>query len=454
MTRSELRGLLVVGLGTAVVPLDASVNVAFPQIMAHFGLDIPAIRFVVISYVLIYASLTLAFGRIGDLLGYRLVFLLGCLVSFLAFIGCTWAPSFGWFLAGRAVQGVGAALVLSVGPALATMLLPESRRAEALGWYSMMMALAAAAGPLLAGVLLAEWGWSAVYGFRIPIALAGFLLAFGLPDRPAQAARTPFDLLGALLLALAIGALVLLLDLLRGLPNGRAALIAAVFFAGASMSAFVWRQSVAVAPILRLGVFRQPGVARINIANMLVSLGWFAVPLLLPFYLNRFSGLSVPAGGALLAVGPLGSIFAAPLAGRMAGRISSRLLAQTGAALVGLALAAVALVGPGAPLAWLAGAMLAQGVGIGLFQVATLDILTGSLPQADRGVAGSLGMVTRTIGTLSGASLLMLAFQSVGPTETVAAFMQGFQRAYLLAAGLALLAAFGLWNRRKTGPHA
>ena len=93
MTAAEARGLLVVGLGTAVVPLDASVNVAFPQIAAHFGLDIPEIRFVVISYVLVYASLTLAFGRLGDLLGYRRVFWLGCLISLLAFIGCTLASA-------------------------------------------------------------------------------------------------------------------------------------------------------------------------------------------------------------------------------------------------------------------------------------------------------------------------------------------------------------------------
>ena len=443
MKLAELRGLLIVGLGTAVVPLDASVNVAFPQIAAHFGLDIPAIRFVVISYVLIYASLTLAFGRIGDLLGYRRVFLLGCLVSLLAFVGCTLAPSFGWFLVGRAAQGVGAALILSVGPALATLALPEARRAQALGWYSMMMALAAAAGPLLAGVLLARWGWSSVYAFRIPIALAALLLAFTLPNRPSHPAHRTFDFLGAVLLALSIGALVLALDRLRGLPNGRLALAGATLLAALCLAGFIWRQRVAAAPIIALGIFRQSGVARINLANTLVNFGWFAVPLLLPFYLNRFSGLSVPVGGALLAVGPLGSIIAAPLAGRLAGRVSSHRLAQIGAGLVALALAAIGLVGVGAPILWLASATFTQGVGIGLFQVATLDILTSALPPEDRGVAGSLGMVTRTIGTLSGASLLMLAFQSAD------SFMPGFERAFALAAMLTAIGAMTLRPRRR-----
>lgn len=447
MTAAELRGLFVVGLGTAVVPLDASVNVAFPQIAAHFGLDIPAIRFVVIAYVLVYASLTLAFGRVGDLLGYRRVFWLGCLVSLLAFIGCTLAPSFAWFLAGRAAQGVGAALILSVGPALATLALPEARRAQALGWYSMMMALAAAAGPLLAGVLLARWGWSAVYAFRIPIALAALLLAFTLPNRPAHPVHRTFDLSGAILLALSIAALVLALDRLRGLPAGGMALAGAAGLATLCLAGFLWRQTVATAPLIAIGVFRQSGVAQINLANTLVNLGWFAVPLLLPFYLNQFSGLSVPMGGALLAVGPLGSIFAAPLAGRLAGRVPAYRLAQRGAALVALALLAIGLAPAAAPILWLAAATLAQGIGIGLFQVATLDILTSALPPEDRGVAGSLGMVTRTIGTLSGASLIMLAFQSS------TAFMPGFQRAFLLAATLALAGAVFLHPRHTQRIH-
>ena len=439
MTGAQLRGLLVVGLGTAVVPLDASVNVAFPLIAAHFGLDIPAIRFVVISYVLVYASLMLAFGRIGDLLGYRRVFVAGCAISTLAFILCSLAPNFGSFLAGRALQGVGAALVLSVGPALATDLLGEARRAEALGWYGGMMALAATAGPLFAGVLLEAGGWSSVYLFRIPIALAGFLLAFRLPDRKPRAAGR-FDLAGGALLALSIAALVLTFDLLRNLPDGIIGFAAAVAGAMLSLLAFIWRQRVAAAPIIALEVFRRSSVAAITIASVLVNLGWFVVPLLLPFYLNRYGGLSLAVGGALLAIGPVGSIAASALAGRLARRVPGRRIAQAGAGLVGLAVLGIAMVVPGAPLAWLAAAMLVQGVGVGLFQVAALEILASSLPPEDRGVAGSLGMVSRTLGTLSGASLLMLIFQA-SPD-----FLAGFQHANLLAAALALvgLVALGL----------
>src|SRR5690348_16718786 len=105
-------GVLVVALGTLVVPFDSSVNFAFPFITRAFGLPIPAIQWVVISYTLTYAALMLVFGRVGDMLGYRRIFLIGSLWSAVAFVHCATAQTFAMLLAARVMQGVGAALVL------------------------------------------------------------------------------------------------------------------------------------------------------------------------------------------------------------------------------------------------------------------------------------------------------------------------------------------------------
>ena len=115
-------GLLVVGLGTIAAPLDTAVNIAFPSITRAFALEVEDIRWVVIAYVLTYSSLMLIFGKLGDLLGYRRIFQLGLLVSAVGFAGCSLAPSYGLLLLGRMLQGVGIALTLSCGPALATSL--------------------------------------------------------------------------------------------------------------------------------------------------------------------------------------------------------------------------------------------------------------------------------------------------------------------------------------------
>ena len=147
-------GVLIVGLGTVVVPFDSSVNVAFPHIIRAFDLPIPAIQWVVIAYTLTYAALTLVFGRIGDMLGYRRIFLIGSAWSMVAFVLCGAAPSYPWLLAARVMQGVGAALSLSCGPALATSLYPEQDRARVLGLYTMVFGIGGAIGPVIAGQLV------------------------------------------------------------------------------------------------------------------------------------------------------------------------------------------------------------------------------------------------------------------------------------------------------------
>ena len=134
-------GVFVVGLGTLVVPFDSSVNVAFPHIVRGFDLAIPSIQWVVIAYTLTYAALTLVFGRAGDMLGYRRIFQMGNISGAVAFLLCAAAPTFGWLLGARILQGVGAALALSCGPALATSLYTEDRRAHVLGVYTMMFGI-------------------------------------------------------------------------------------------------------------------------------------------------------------------------------------------------------------------------------------------------------------------------------------------------------------------------
>ena len=169
MTARQWLRLTMIGLGTSVVPLDSAVNIAFPDITGSFGLPIEMIQWVVICYVLTHASLMLAFGRLGDVFGYGRVFRAGLLWNGAAFLFCAAAPSFGWLLFCRFLQGIGAALILSCAPALVTGLFPEDRRSRALAMFTMMHALGSAGGPLLGGLLIDFWGWPSVFWFRSPI---------------------------------------------------------------------------------------------------------------------------------------------------------------------------------------------------------------------------------------------------------------------------------------------
>ncbi len=421
--------MLIVGLGTAVVPLDSAVNIGFPAIVAHFHLPIPMIQWIVVSYVLTQTALMLSFGRVGDLLGYRRVFLAGTAVSTLAFIACALAPDYAALLAARVVQGIGAGLILSCGPALATSLYPEDRRTRVLAIYMTMFGIGSALGPSVFGLLVERFGWSAVFAFRAPVAAAAFLLTWTLP-RPVRGEREPFDAAGGLLLAAALSFMLLALNRLRppGLPTAVFAILAAAGFW------LFYRQEHRVPkPIIDFGLFRNADFAVINLGNALINLSAFSIMLLAPFYLSRIPGLSLPVAGLILAASPAGTIAAAPVAGWLAQHYKPRLIALAGSILSSAGLFGISLSGSGADLPVLVLSMAVQGVGMGLFQVAYFDIVTAVVPARNRGVAGALGMATRSIGTVTGATVLMLIFQSLGPA-TPNGFMAAFQTTFRIAA--------------------
>ena len=459
MTARESLRLVLVGLGASIVPLDTAVNIAFPDITHSFGLPIRMIQWVVICYVLTYASLMLAFGRVGDILGHARVFRAGLAWSVAAFLLCAAAPAYGWLLACRFLQGIGAGLVISVAPALVTGFFPEHRRGRAVAAFTMIFALASAAGPLIGGALVSVWGWPAVFWFRAPIALTALLCLRGLPRGAGEGMREPLDLIGAILLALTISSLLLFVN---EVPRfGRQDWLAAPLLALAVIAGwgFVRREARVPAPIVNLEFFRNFAFAAVNFASALVYLTSFSVLLFVPYYLVRFTELPLPWAGAVLAASFAGTLAASPLAGRLIERVPANRVALLGAVLGGAGLIAIGSWNAGAPprTAAILSALVLQGFGVGLFQVAYMDVVIGTIPPRNRGVAGSVAMLTRTLGVVGGATLLTLIFHAVegaalatGRTAP-AAFLAAF-RTTLYAAGsvsaLTGLAVFAAGRRR------
>ncbi len=424
------------------MPLDSSVNIDFPYIVRRFDLPIPMIQWIVISYVLTQTSLLLSFGRMGDILGYRRIFLFGTGISTLAFVACASAPSYGWLLAGRVGQGIGAGLILSVGPALATSLFPEAQRARVLGHYMMMFGLGGALGPSVFGLLLERFGWSAVFGFRAPLAAAAFVLAWTLPKAPRADRAETFDATGGVLLATALSLFLLALNRMREpLWFGVCAVACAACFV-----LFVRRQARAPKPIIDLALFRDGTFNLINLAFALANLALFSIMLLSPFYLSNVAHLPAPVAGLVLATSPVGIMLAAPLAGRLVSAgWSPWTVAVGGMAATATGLGGVSLAGADPDIPLLAASMVLAGFGMGLFQVAYFDILTAAIPQRDRGVAGALGMATRSIGTVTGATVLMLVFQARQASQGL---VPALQLSFLTAAAIPAVLALAVLLRR------
>ena len=434
----------LLGLGSATVPFDASVNIAFPSITGSFGLPIDAIQWVVICYMLAHSSLMLAFGRMGDLAGHALVFRLGLACVAVAFTLCAVAPVYEWLLAARVLQGVGAALTLSCGPALITSLFAEEHRARALGAYATMLALGGALGPSLGGLLVQEFGWPGVFWFRVPVALIPLLLLRDLPVPSRTSAREPFDTAGAVLLAATLVALLLALNR-AGRGDGTLAVVLAVV-AVAGLAAFIQRERSFRAPMLPLGVFRSFDFSLLNLLNALVNLAGFSALLLVPYFLARQTSLGPLLGGFVLAMGPLGAAIGSSVGARVSaamGRYPNALLA---CALMSAGLFSTANWGASPPIWMMVGTLTLQGVAIGLLQVAYLDIVTGALPRENRGVAGSLANLTRTLGVVLGAAGLTLIFTVA--SDGARDFVAGFRATFLFAASLPALMLLVAVSRR------
>ena len=303
-------------------------------------------------------------------------------VTALALALCGTASSFGTLLAARALQGVGAALVYASAPALVTLRTPDGLRQRALGWYHLVSGIAITAGPLLGGVLVAAWGWRAVYLARVPLALAALALAWGglAADPPARVDRAP---------------------------------------AGGGT---VDRRTFVVA----------------NAANLVANAALFFVWLLVPYYLLGARGLTAPVAGLLFALGTLGTAVAAPAGARAAERWGGRPVAALALAVESLGLWLTSRLDAGSSPVAIGLALALAGAGVGLFAAPNMHYVMSALPRDRQGLAGSLVMLMRMAGIVVGAWLATWLYE--GRLAAHGAADLAFRDALGVAAAIAAVA--------------
>jgi MFS family permease len=405
--RTPFLGFAIVGCGAAIAPLDFAVNMAFPAMTTAFALATPDIRWVAVCYVITYGSLMLFCGVLGDRLGHLRVFRWGLVLSALALVACAAAPSYGWLLAGRVLQGMGVALTLSCAPALAMGLLAAGQRTQALSVYGAMFAVAGVLAPLLGGLSMLHWGWAGVYGFRVPIVLLAWLC-------------TPW--------------------LVRHLRAQTLSTPSAVSQAGSVRG--LWA-------LLR----RDADFAWINLLSVGVQFCGFTIALSLPYALPA-AGWGGTASGAMLSLWALGVLAGSGVAPVLLRRMDLRSAGLAAQGIMALGLASIGAVSMAQAWPFMALALLVQGVGLGVFQVVYADQVVATLPDSARGLSGSLTLVTRTIGIV-GAAMVWLWLMELLQSRAVAqgaskpeAIWAGTMGLLPWAAGLALaLLLLSVWRR-------
>ena len=388
--------LWLAAAGAFVVSLDGMMNVAFPAIAAAFSVPPETIRWVIICYTGVYAIMAFAGGAAADVVGHVRVFRVGVALTAVAFLAGALAPSFGWLLAARVLQGVAGGLVYGTAPGIVTLAVTPERRGRALGSLNASMALALTIGPLTAGALVDLFGWRAVFVGRLPLALALF---------------------------------------------------------AATLAVSTVRSESRARRLVGLADIRRPPVPLACVLAFLAQGAIFAIWLLAPFYLIERRALGATLGGAVFTLAPLATTLAAPLARPASGadRLGPWAPLVGGLALETVGLGVLAFIDTATSLIIVATALFAAGFGVGLFQVPVMALVMGAFPSALQGAAGGLTFLSRTLGLVSGVAVLAAVFAARRP---VVGFDGAFGDAFLVATGIVALAAVLAATRLRAAPAA
>jgi EmrB/QacA subfamily drug resistance transporter len=408
---------MLVCVGTFMTTLDASiVNIGLPSIAHAFRTPLTGtIEWVIIGYLVVIAALLLTFGRLSDMVGRKPIWTAGLGVFTLGSAICGAAPSLGLLIAARAVQGVGAALILATSTAILTGAVPPTQRGRALGVSAVAVSLGVTAGPTVGGLLTDSLSWRWIFYVNVPIGLGALAATMRILPRTAGAERQGrFDPAGALLLALGVSALTLGLTLGTRWGWTSARLLGTLGIGVCALAGAVLVERHAANPVLDLRLFRERVFASALVSLLFSMLALFAVGFLLPFYFEELRGFSAARSGRLLTPYALTIAIVAPVAGAVADRFGSRWLAPLGLAIAAVGLFLLALVEAASSTWDVAWRLIVAGVGQGLFQSPNTRALMTAAPATEQGEASGLLATARVTGQALSVSVAGALFASLG----------------------------------------
>ncbi|MDA8520317.1 MFS transporter [Acidovorax sp. NCPPB 4044] len=448
---ARARAMLVIILGIAVAVLDGSiVNLALPAIARELNAGAPQAIWVVNAYQIATLGMLLPLAALGERIGYRRVYLIGMLLFAVSSIGAMLASSLTTLIAARAVQGLGAAGIMSVNAALVRLTYPRARLGQGLAINSLVVAASSVAGPSVAAAILSVSSWPMLFAINLPLGLVTLWLGRRAlpfnPQRPAGSApgagAARFSVLDVALNVLMFALVFIGGDQLgvRAEAGGSPLAGAAMLLAGVAVGVVYLRRQIALerrhaTPLFPVDLMRIPVFALSMGASVAAFCAQMLAFLSLPFLLLEAHGRSHVEAGLLITPWPLAIVAVAPLAGRLIGRVPDGVLGGIGMAVLAGGLAALATlpVDPGAlGVVW---RMALCGAGFALFQSPNNHTIVTSAPLQRSGAAGGMLSTARLTGQTLGAVLLAVIFAVWGThggrAETVALW---------LASGCAVLA--------------
>ncbi|MFI2370528.1 MFS transporter [Streptomyces sp. NPDC018833] len=417
------------------------VTTALPSIREDLGGALEDLEWTVNAYTLTFAVLLMLGAALGDRFGRRRMFLAGLTIFTGASAAAALAPGIDALVAARAVQGVGAAIMMPLTLTILTAAVPAARRGAALGIFGAVTGLAVASGPLIGGGLTEHIAWQWIFWLNVPIGLALLPLArLRLAESYAPDAR--LDVPGTLLVSGGLFGIV------YGLVNGNAhgwtstRVLFGLIAGTVLLVSFVWHGHAAAKPMLPMRLFRNRAFFGINIASLLMFLGMFGSIFLLSQFLQSVVGYSPTEAGLRMLPWTGMPLLVAPVAGYLSDRIGGRPVVAAGLALqaVGLGLFAL-VVEPGVSYVAQLPALVLGGVGMALYFAPAASVVMSSVRPAEQGIASGANNALREVGGALGIAVLGAVFAARGGYESAQAFTDGTVPALWIGAAVVAVAA-------------
>jgi EmrB/QacA subfamily drug resistance transporter len=405
--------ITAVAIGTFMSALDASVvNIALPSISSHFKAPLYIIEWVVMSYLLVISSLLLTYGRLGDMYGHKRIYISGFVAFTAGSLLCGMAPTIALLIVFRAIQALGAGMLMSMGPAIITDVTPAQKRGKALGVNAVAVSIALTTGPVLGGFLTTHFGWQSIFYINLPIGIIGSLWAYKIIPGAARYERQNFDVAGAVTIFLALMSLLVPLSYTEKYGWGNSYILASLAAGIMLLMIFIYIERKIKDPMMDLGLFRSRLFTMSNVSALINYMAQFSVTLLMPFYLQQLRGLPPSAAGFMLIPMPVTTMIVAPISGALSDRFDSRYISSAGMGFISAGIFLLSRLSADSPNTYIIAVLALTGLGSGLFQTPNNSAIMGSVPGNRRGIASSMLATMRNMGMVLGVAVAGALFSS------------------------------------------
>jgi EmrB/QacA subfamily drug resistance transporter len=446
-TRASKRAALAVAtFGAFMTPFDGSVvNLALPTIGHEFHGDVVALGWIATSYVLGLTICVIPFGRLADIRGRRLIYVIGVALFTTASALCGVAFSLASLIAARFVQGVAAAMMAGNSIALLTSIFPAQERGKALGIQTAAVYIGLSLGPSVGGFLVESLGWRSVFYVNVPIGIG--VIALALTQVPRDAAERRGEKLDPIGIAMWGAALtMILLGLTLSEQRGAPFFRTLVGSGAALLAVFLFYEARVASPLLDVRLFKNIPFAFSTVTALLNYSAVFGVSFVISLYLQLVSGFRPEEAGFILLAQPVMMAIVSPLSGRLSDKIQPRILSSIGMAVVATAIFSLSRLAADAPAAAIAARLMLLGVGHAFFSSPNVNATVSSVEKRQYGVAAAILSTMRftgqAISIAVAASVLSAHLGGVavstaaGARIPVPAFMAGMKTALEILAAI------------------